>query len=516
MGRIPRRLALVVAAAAVGLPACGTRLPDSAFMPAVSPVTAGVGASASATSSESAGSGVHAAPLQSGATGSPVSGQAITAAAPGAIGSVGPLSPSVTQPGQQNFTTDVGVTANSITIGNVTSLSGPFGPDTLGPTLYGLTAYVDALNDRGGVNGRKINLVTCDDGADGSVFLACAQKLVEQDHVFAFIGNNSDASAAGAHYEYTKGVPDVGLPLNNGYYKYPNMFSIYGSPGYPRDGKTVGYQGNLETPVGVYQWFKDNTHVTKAAVFYYVIPVSRQAGCFEEKGLAAVGVPTLYEGGGGSGNCVGAGENPAAPAFDEDVINMRSKGVDAVWDAMDVSANARLCQAMDRQGFSVKAKVSTVEVYNQTLGSTFSAPCRDSVYIGGSSTSFANSSNPLVQQFRADYARYQPGKVMHQWALEGWALGYEFDQAVSSMGANVTRGGLESWLDSFPPRPSGYTFGGLFTPVTYAPTSFSDPAPDCATVAQWSDTVQTFVQRAPTSYCPVVPSVATRVTSDGS
>jgi branched-chain amino acid transport system substrate-binding protein len=331
------------------------------------------------------------------------------------------------------------------------------------------------------------------------------------------VGNNSDASASGAHYEYTKGVPDVGFPLNNGYFKYPNMFSIYGTSGYPRDGKTVGYKNNIESPLGLYKWFKDNLHLTKAAVFYYVIPVSAQAGCFEEDGLKAEGVPTVYEGGGGNGGCTGAGENPAAPAFDEDVIQMRSKGVDTVWDAMDVSANARLCQAMDRQGFHVTGKVSTVEVYSQTLGSTFSAPCRNSVYIGGSSDSFADTGNPLIQRFRTEFARYQPSAHLHQWAVEGWALGYELEEGLKRMGANVTRKGFMDWLDSFPNGNGGYTAGGVMTPISYVPNiDFNQASPNCNTVAQWQDAAGTFVQRAGVNACPVVGYVATPATPDGS
>jgi len=535
-----RRNALVLAiaaVAAVGLPACGTRLPNSSFS-AVQQGTAGGNGGLSAGSTNSAGglagsgtsggTGTGA----NGVTGSGTSGGSGSgtsgANGTGAVGSTGSgtsggsgsgtsgANGSGTTGGQANLASDVGVTPTSITIGNVTSVSGAFGPDAFGPTLHGLTAYVDALNDQGGINGRKINLVTCDDGSEGTQFLACVQKLVEQDHVFALIGNNSDASASAAHYEYTHGVPDVGFPLNNGYYKYPNMFSFYGTPGYARNGTTVGYKNQIENPLGIYKWYKDNLKLTKAAVFYYVIPVSAQAGCFEENGLKQEGIPTVYEGGGGNGNCTGAGENPAAPAFDEDVINMRSKGVDTVWDAMDVSANARLCQAMDRQGFKVTAKVSTIEVYSQTLGTTFSAPCRNSVYISGSSDSFADTANPLIKEFRTDFAKYQPGANLHQWAVEGFAIGYELTDAVKAMGANVTRRGFMSWLNGFAPVPGGYTAGGIMTPISYAPVNFSSTLPNCNTIAQWQDSAGTYVQRAGTSSCPSVTWYSTPATSDGS
>jgi branched-chain amino acid transport system substrate-binding protein len=531
--RADRTLLLGALLTAVLLPACGTRLPNSSFGAAqqataggtgVGPGQAsGAGGSGSTGSGPGSGDNGGATATGTGSVGATGAGQTGSNGGGSATGATGSATGTGSQGGSggasqgTNTASDVGVTASSITIGNVTSVSGAFGPDAFGPTLHGLTAYVDALNDAGGINGRKINLVSCDDGSDGTQFLACVQKLVEQDHVFALVGNNSDASASAAHYEYTHGVPDLGFPLNNGYYKYPNMFDIYGTPGYPRDGKTVGYKGEIETSLGVYKWFKDNLHLTKAAVFYYVIPVSAQAGCFEEGGLKAEGVPTVYEGGGGNGNCSGAGENPAAPAFDEDVINMRSKGVDTVWDAMDVGANQKLCAAMDRQGLKVTAKVSTIEVYSQAVGSTFTSPCRNSIYIAGSSDSFADTANPLVQRFRGEFAKYQPGKSLHQWALEGWTLGYEFQDAIKSMGANVTRKGFMSWLNAFPAPPSGYTAGGLMTPISYVPTfNFGAASPSCNSVAQWQDSAGTYVQRAGVNTCPVVPDVATKPTDDGS
>src|SRR2546430_4222704 len=61
------------------------------------------------------------------------------------------------------------------------------------------------------------------------------------------------------------------------------------------------------------------SHIDKAAVFFYSIPVSQQAGYAEENGAKLEGISTAYEGGGSH-----AGENPAAPSFDTDVVNMKA------------------------------------------------------------------------------------------------------------------------------------------------------------------------------------------------
>src|SRR5205807_1974540 len=180
---------------------------------------------------------------------------------------------------------------------------GALGPEAFGVTLRGVQAYFAALNDRGGVNGRKIDFVTCDDREDGTQNKACAQQLVENDKIFAYVGNNSDTSAASASYNNSKGVPDLGFPLNNGYFKYPHMWDIYyGTGGLPRNGTFDGHTYQLTSS---YRWFKQQRGITKAAAFYYIIDVSQSQGAAIEKDLAQEGVPTVYEGGGK------AGENPA-------------------------------------------------------------------------------------------------------------------------------------------------------------------------------------------------------------
>ena len=384
---------------ALGLSACGTRLPNSDFVGAGSGVSSGSSAgsgtasgagSAGSTASGSSGVSAGQASTPSGGAGSggaasggagAAGGATSAAGAAGTTGAAGATAGTTSHgsataaarsthagakpgtgattgasthaAGGPNTASDTGVTASTITIGNITAINGALGPYAFGVTLPGLQAWVDATNAQGGINGRKIILDTCDDSEDGQQNLACTQQLVNKDHVFALIGNNSDACSSSAHYEYAQGIPDLGFPLCNGYYMYPNMFSIYGA-GYPRKGSLPA---NQEGQAGVYKWFKDQRHVSKGAFFFYIIPVSQQAGYSEEIAAKSVGIATTYEGGGNH-----EGENPAAPTFDTDVINMRADRVDSVYDALDTAGNAKLCAAMDRQGLTVTAKVSTVEV----------------------------------------------------------------------------------------------------------------------------------------------------------
>jgi branched-chain amino acid transport system substrate-binding protein len=86
-----------------------------------------------------------------------------------------------------NFASDVGVTASTITFGaiNLASATRSLGPVVSEPTQKITQAALTYINNRGGINGRKLNLLTCDDGGDVTRARACYEKLKTQ--VFAFL-----------------------------------------------------------------------------------------------------------------------------------------------------------------------------------------------------------------------------------------------------------------------------------------------------------------------------------------
>jgi ABC-type branched-subunit amino acid transport system substrate-binding protein len=80
-----------------------------------------------------------------------------------------------------------GVTADRILLGQAAVLSGPAAQ--LGIQLRnGIKAYLDYVNAKGGVYGRKIELVSEDDHYDPAAAPAATKKLIEQHKVFALIG----------------------------------------------------------------------------------------------------------------------------------------------------------------------------------------------------------------------------------------------------------------------------------------------------------------------------------------
>ena len=102
---------------------------------------------------------------------------------------------------------DEGVSANAIKIGYITSMTG-VAASTTGNTAMGCQARVGRENDKGGVNGRKLDVTYVDDQSSGANKTA-AQDLVQNKHVFMVVDNSPFAFLT---YQFLldSGVPMVG------------------------------------------------------------------------------------------------------------------------------------------------------------------------------------------------------------------------------------------------------------------------------------------------------------------
>jgi branched-chain amino acid transport system substrate-binding protein len=86
------------------------------------------------------------------------------------------------------FAQTQGVSKTEITLGSIQDLSGPiagFGKQV----RLGMMLAVDEVNEQGGVNGRKLKLQVEDSAYDPKKAVLAAQKLVNQDKIFAMIGH---------------------------------------------------------------------------------------------------------------------------------------------------------------------------------------------------------------------------------------------------------------------------------------------------------------------------------------
>ncbi|MDB5752333.1 MAG: periplasmic binding domain protein [Ramlibacter sp.] len=81
-----------------------------------------------------------------------------------------------------------GVSKSEVVLGSIQDLSGPiagFGKQV----RLGMMLRADEINEQGGINGRRIKLVIEDSAYDPKKAVLAAQKLVNQDRIFAMIGH---------------------------------------------------------------------------------------------------------------------------------------------------------------------------------------------------------------------------------------------------------------------------------------------------------------------------------------
>ena len=135
---------------------------------------------------------------------------------------------------------DAGASDTEIKLGQTVPHSGP-------GSLYGVLgrvgeAYFQMINDKGGLNGRKIKFLTLDDAYSAPKCVEATRRLVEQEEVLALFGSLGTAPQTAVHkYLNSKGVPQ--LLLNTGASKWNNpkeyKWTMAGLPLYPTEARIL-------------------------------------------------------------------------------------------------------------------------------------------------------------------------------------------------------------------------------------------------------------------------------------
>ena len=103
-----------------------------------------------------------------------------------------------------------GVTADTILIGQSAVFSGP-AQDLGNEMRAGAEAYFKSVNESGGINGRRIKLISLDDGYEPDRAKANTQKLINEDKVLALFGYVGTPTSNAALPLFTEGkVPFIG------------------------------------------------------------------------------------------------------------------------------------------------------------------------------------------------------------------------------------------------------------------------------------------------------------------
>src|SRR2546421_4768733 len=152
---------------------------------------------------------------------------------------------------------DTGATDTEIKIGNIMPYSGP-------ASAYGIIgkteeAYFKMINDKGGINGRKINFVTYDDGYSPPKAVEQVRKLVESDEVLVvFNPLGTPSNSAIQKYLNAKKVPQLFVATGATKWNDPQHFPW-----------TIGFQPSYQSESRVYaKYLLDNHPNDKIAILF--------------------------------------------------------------------------------------------------------------------------------------------------------------------------------------------------------------------------------------------------------
>jgi len=334
-----------------------------------------------------------------------------------------------------------GVTVNGITIGMCNALTGP--ASALGTGMKkGSMVYFDKINKAGGVNGRKIKVISYDDGYEPKNTVAQTKKLISDDRVFALFGyvGTPTSSAVLPLINESKipfwapftGAEFLRAPLNR------FIFNVRGS-----------YFDEAETQV---QYLTEKRGIRKIAIFY-----QNDAYGLAVKGgiLKALKKRNLELA--GEGTYERNTEDVAAA-----LASLKKSAPDAVSMVGTYKAMAAFIKKARSEGFNPVflnvSFVGTAALVKELGGAG------DGVIITQVMPSPRDASVALVAQYRADMkaAGY---KELDYTDLEGYMDAVVFVETLKKAGKELTR-------DSFIASAEGLnaTIGGLtfrFTPADH-------------------------------------------------
>jgi len=322
-----------------------------------------------------------------------------------------------------------GVTNTQITVGMTTALNGA--ASFLGTSFKtGVEAQFSAVNDAGGVHGRKIRLLAYDDGYEPKNAFTNATKLVKEDGVFCFLGN--------------VGTPTV-LAIRD-LLKTEKVFLFAPFTGAealrkPVDRYLLHYRAsyNQETEVFV-KGMVEGLGLRKIAVFYQddgygkaVLEGTVQA--LKQRGLAPVATGTYtrnYENvtdaldrimGARPDAVVMGGTYSACSKFitlwKRKTLMERRKDPDPVFMNVSFVGPDRLATLLDKYGQGV--------VVTQVV------------------PPFTMTSYPAVAEYQATLRKYFPNTPPSFVSLEGYLAAKVFVEALKRTGKNLTR---EAFIDT--------------------------------------------------------------------
>ena len=348
--------------------------------------------------------------------------------------------------------------SKTITIGFVTDLTGVASSGFLTSKL-GIDAYLNRINNAGGVNGYKIKYILADTTSTPTGALTAVQKLVQQDNVFAIVENSSDFFGA-APYTLQQNIPVVGSAIDS---------PLWGDPKYTNLFASVGVVNEHYTSVAPGQFMKSQGATKCASLGYAGSPSSALAAVGFNKSCEMVGLKSGY-----LNTQFPFGSTNVGPI----ALAMKAAGVDGLFLPTDPSTSFALIVALHLLGVKLKASLLPTGYGGDLLASkpgVQAAQGIDFETIGAP----AEANTAATQQRASDLAKVGvtgPPTFAEQ---EAYLALTAFVAGVKAAGSNPTK---QSFMQAMS-KITNYDAGGLLAPEKISFRNYT-PASGCLWVAQ--------------------------------
>ncbi|HEY3790712.1 MAG TPA: ABC transporter substrate-binding protein [Bradyrhizobium sp.] len=318
---------------------------------------------------------------------------------------------------------DVGATDTEIKIGNIMPYSGP-------ASAYGVigkteAAYFKMINDAGGINGRKINFISYDDGYSPPKTVEQARKLVESDEVlFIFNSLGTPPNSAIHKYMNSKKVPQLFVATGATKWNDPKNFPW-----------TMGWQPSYQSETQIYaKYLLKEKPDAKIAVLYQNDDYGKDylKGLVDGLGAKAATMIVAKE-----------SYETTEPSIDDHIVKLKSSGADVFFNITTPKFAAQAIKKIAEIQWkplhflnNVSASVGSVL---KPAGFDNSQDIISAAYLKDASDPQWNS-DPGMKDFYAFLAKnYPEGDKLDQSTVVAYGVSQTLVQVLKQCGDNLTR-----------------------------------------------------------------------------
>ncbi|WP_407156897.1 ABC transporter substrate-binding protein [Bradyrhizobium sp. STM 3557] len=318
---------------------------------------------------------------------------------------------------------DPGVSDTEIKIGNVEAYSGP-------ASAYGVIgktedAYFKMINDQGGINGRKINFISYDDGYSPPRTVEQIRKLIESDEVFlVFNALGTPTQTAVQKYHNAKKVPQLFLATGASKWNDPKDFPW-----------TMGFQPSYRVEARIFaKYILKEKPNAKVVIFYanddfgkdYVAGIKE---IFGDKAKSLIVAEESYE--------------TTEPSIDSHIVKLKDTGADVFVNISTPKFAAQAIKKMDQLGWKPMHLMTDVSI---SIGAVMKPAGLDASEGVLSAGYLKDASDPQwkddagMKKFMAFVEKYMPGADVSDTNLVyGFAAAQTMVQVLKQCGDNLTR-----------------------------------------------------------------------------